>query len=84
MDEKLKITNFDDCTVQNLDTNRWMDTVKEAINKLIKKPIYQTKITPEIHLFKLACNTLRQNAEVNGWRRENYKDYISIRSELRG
>ncbi len=89
LDAKISVKDLENCTIQQIEyeTNKWMETVKEAIDKSIPKttyrPIYQTVVTPEINLLEKSYNILRNNAERYGWTIDYYKEYIRIRHELR-
>ncbi len=86
---KIQVRDLDACNTNDLEheVEKWMGTIKEAMNKHIPKRehkfLYQLKITPEIKTLELAYKTLKQNAEINGWTTANSGEYVKIRQELR-
>ncbi len=64
-----------------------MNVVKQAMDKAIPKShykfIYQLKTTPDIRNLENQFRTLKQNALVNGWTNDNYREYIRIRYDLK-
>ncbi len=70
-----------------LETTKWLNTVKQAMDTAIPKttykPIYQIRATPEIKKLERSYNALKNNSEMHGWTEHNYREYVRIRQELR-
>ncbi len=64
-----------------------MEIIKQAMDKAIPKSsnkfIHQLKITPEIRNLENQFRSLQQNATINEWSNEYYREYTRIRYELR-
>ena len=85
-----KITkNLQNSTKEQLEheTKKWLNIVRQAMDiaipKTTYKPIYQIHTTPEIKQLERLYAILKNNAEKNGWNRNNYREYIRIRHKLK-
>ncbi len=89
LNDKITIKNLDNCSKQEIDqeVSTWFTTVKDAMNRIIPKttykPIYQTTTTPHIKHLEYEYNTLRNNATLNGWTYDTFREHTRIRHELK-
>ncbi len=89
LDINTQVNTLNNSTPEQIEEeiNKWLDNVKDAMNKSIPKSsfkkIYQTRITPQIRALETAFNQLNSNAHTNGWNINNYREYVRIRQELR-
>lgn len=89
LNNKINIKDLNECNLKELEeaTNEWMEIVKQAMNKAIPKTtykfIYQLKTTPEIKHLENQFKMLKQNATINGWTHDHYREFIRIRYELK-
>ena len=81
LEHKIETKELNDCTTQEIEDEleTWISTVKEAMDKHIPKSehkfIYQLRKTPQIQFLQSLFNRLRQNADTQGWTRNNYNEY---------
>ena len=89
LERKITIKTLNNYNIEQIEEemNDWINTVKETMDKTIPKttyiPTYQTISTPQIRQLEQLYNTLRSNAETNGWTYERYRQHTDIRHQLR-
>ena len=89
LNKNITLKDLNNCNLEQLEnsTKEWMETRKHAMDRAIPKSsykfTYQLKITPEIRQLESQYKLLRNNARINGWSYEHYREYTRIRHELR-
>ena len=89
LDQNIELKTLNNYTPNQVEeeVTKWLNTVKDAMNKSIPKTnfklSYQTPITPHIKILEAAYNNLSKNADTNGWTLNNYREFVRIRHELR-